>query len=71
MVVLTLCFSKVCEFRQPSELKEILSYLPIKEKPTSNTELLEACRDVIKYSVKTSKLHLSNADTQAEVLQWC
>ena len=49
-------YSKVCEFRQPSELKEMLSsYLPIKEKPTSNSELLEACGDVIKYSVKTSK----------------
>ena len=45
----------MCEFRQPSELKEILSYLPITEKPTSKSELLEACRDVIKYSVKTGK----------------
>ena len=50
-------FSKVCEFRQPSDMKAIFSYLPITEEPTSDQELLAACKDVIKYSVKSSEFH--------------
>ena len=48
-------FSKVCEFRQPADLKAILSCLPITEESASDQELLDACKDFIKYSVKSSK----------------
>jgi len=46
-------FSKVCEFKQPEELKQILADLEIGEAPASADRLLDMCKKIIKYSVKS------------------
>lgn len=44
---------QVCEWRSPEQLKEILD-LELKDEGESESEILQRCRDAIKYSVKTS-----------------
>ncbi|XP_009955987.1 PREDICTED: acidic amino acid decarboxylase GADL1-like [Leptosomus discolor] len=44
---------KVCEWRAPETLKQILD-LEMKDTGESHQKLLQLCRDVIQYSVKTS-----------------
>ena len=48
--------SKVVDFYHPDKLKEKLD-LEIPEKPLSLDQLLEDCRDTLKYQVKTGKMH--------------
>ncbi|TKS81606.1 Acidic amino acid decarboxylase GADL1 [Collichthys lucidus] len=44
---------KVCEWRYPEELKELLD-LELREVGESESKILQRCRDAIKYSVKTT-----------------
>ncbi|CAN9514030.1 unnamed protein product [Ophioblennius macclurei] len=44
---------KVCEWRPPEELKELLD-LELKDEGESEPKILQRCRDAIKYSVKTT-----------------
>ncbi|XP_025084057.1 cysteine sulfinic acid decarboxylase-like isoform X1 [Pomacea canaliculata] len=50
---------KVVEFRHPDELMRILDLELISE-PTSNSELLQLCQQIVKYSVKTGHPHFFN-----------
>ncbi|KAM6909727.1 cysteine sulfinic acid decarboxylase [Xenentodon cancila] len=45
---------KVCEWRSPEQLKELLD-LELKDGGESESKILQRCRDAIRYSVKTSK----------------
>ncbi|XP_040901007.1 acidic amino acid decarboxylase GADL1-like isoform X2 [Toxotes jaculatrix] len=44
---------KVCEWRSPEELKELLD-LELRDAGESESEILQRCRDAIRYSVKTT-----------------
>uniref|UniRef100_A0A8C5DFL9 Uncharacterized protein n=1 Tax=Gouania willdenowi TaxID=441366 RepID=A0A8C5DFL9_GOUWI len=44
---------KVCEWRSPEELKELLD-LELRDEGESESEILQRCRDTIRYSVKTT-----------------
>ncbi|XP_070690847.1 acidic amino acid decarboxylase GADL1-like [Pempheris klunzingeri] len=44
---------KVCEWRSPEQLKELLD-LELRDGGESESEILQRCRDAIKYSVKTA-----------------
>uniref|UniRef100_A0A7N6FE27 Glutamate decarboxylase like 1 n=1 Tax=Anabas testudineus TaxID=64144 RepID=A0A7N6FE27_ANATE len=44
---------KVCEWRSPEQLKELLD-LELRDKGESESRVLQYCRDAIKYSVKTT-----------------
>lgn len=48
--------SKVVEFKHPKELEAMLDLTLRKQ--TSDDRLLEICKDVIKYSVKTGIFHV-------------
>ncbi|NXL49993.1 GADL1 decarboxylase, partial [Podilymbus podiceps] len=50
---------KVCEWRAPETLKQILD-LEMRDTGESHQKLLQLCRDVIQYSVKTSKNVISS-----------
>lgn len=45
---------QVCEWRSPEQLKELLD-LELRDDGESESEILQRCRDAIRYSVKTSK----------------
>ncbi|XP_055957209.1 cysteine sulfinic acid decarboxylase [Patella vulgata] len=49
----------VVEFRHPEELKKLLQ-LPVKNEPATSAEILEDCKRVIKYSVKTGSVQFYN-----------
>jgi len=49
---------KICEFLAPVELREKFPELEIGADPTDQTQLLDVCRRIIKYSVKTSTVYL-------------
>uniref|UniRef100_A0A3Q1EHP8 Cysteine sulfinic acid decarboxylase n=1 Tax=Acanthochromis polyacanthus TaxID=80966 RepID=A0A3Q1EHP8_9TELE len=44
---------KVCEWRSPDQLKELLD-LELRDGGESDSKILQRCRDAIRYSVKTS-----------------
>ncbi|MED6267332.1 Acidic amino acid decarboxylase gadl1, partial [Characodon lateralis] len=44
---------KVCEWRSPEQLKELLD-LELKDTGESESKILQCCKDAIRYSVKTS-----------------
>ncbi|KAF7227635.1 acidic amino acid decarboxylase GADL1 isoform X1 [Nothobranchius furzeri] len=44
---------KVCEWRSPEQLKELLD-LELKDEGESESKILQRCREAIRYSVKTS-----------------
>uniref|UniRef100_A0A672H800 Acidic amino acid decarboxylase GADL1-like n=1 Tax=Salarias fasciatus TaxID=181472 RepID=A0A672H800_SALFA len=44
---------KVCEWRPPEELKELLD-LELRDEGESESQILQRCRDAIRYSVKTT-----------------
>ncbi|XP_017291601.1 acidic amino acid decarboxylase GADL1 isoform X1 [Kryptolebias marmoratus] len=44
---------KVCEWRSPEELKELLD-LELRDQGESESKILKRCRDAIRYSVKTT-----------------
>uniref|UniRef100_A0A672H823 Acidic amino acid decarboxylase GADL1-like n=1 Tax=Salarias fasciatus TaxID=181472 RepID=A0A672H823_SALFA len=49
------CLSvQVCEWRPPEELKELLD-LELRDEGESESQILQRCRDAIRYSVKTSE----------------
>uniref|UniRef100_A0A3Q2P515 Glutamate decarboxylase like 1 n=1 Tax=Fundulus heteroclitus TaxID=8078 RepID=A0A3Q2P515_FUNHE len=50
---------KVCEWRSPEELKELLD-LELRDGGESEAQILERCRDAIRYSVKTTHPHFFN-----------
>lgn len=50
---------KVCEWRFPEELKELLD-LELRDSGESEAEVLQRCRDAIRYSVKTTHPHFFN-----------
>ncbi|XP_038130832.1 acidic amino acid decarboxylase GADL1-like [Cyprinodon tularosa] len=50
---------KVCEWRSPEELKDLLD-LELREDGESETKILQRCRDAIRYSVKTTHPHFFN-----------
>lgn len=45
---------QVCEWRSPEQLKQLLD-LEMRDTGEPHDRLLELCKDVIRYSVKTSK----------------
>ncbi|ESO87765.1 hypothetical protein LOTGIDRAFT_127363 [Lottia gigantea] len=49
----------VIEFQHPEELKKLLN-LPIGKEGTSNADILEDCKRILKYSVKTGSLQFYN-----------
>ncbi|XP_053374603.1 cysteine sulfinic acid decarboxylase-like isoform X2 [Mercenaria mercenaria] len=52
--------TRVCDFHQPENLKKMLKELKITEDPASQDRLLNMCKDVIQYSVKTSNPRFFN-----------
>ncbi|XP_019515205.1 PREDICTED: cysteine sulfinic acid decarboxylase [Hipposideros armiger] len=50
---------KVCEWREPEELKQLLD-LELRSPGESQEQILERCRAVIRYSVKTCHPHFFN-----------
>ncbi|XP_072251094.1 LOW QUALITY PROTEIN: acidic amino acid decarboxylase GADL1-like [Leuresthes tenuis] len=50
---------KVCEWRSPEQLKELLE-IELKDGGESETKILQRCRDAIRYSVKTGHPHFFN-----------
>ncbi|XP_071324421.1 acidic amino acid decarboxylase GADL1-like [Trachinotus anak] len=50
---------KVCEWRSPEQLKELLD-LELGDSGESESKILQRCRDAIKYSVKTAHPHFYN-----------
>ncbi|ESO90111.1 hypothetical protein LOTGIDRAFT_124064, partial [Lottia gigantea] len=50
---------KVVEWKHPHELEKLMD-LKIKEDGTSKPTLLDMCRQIVKYSVKTGKDTLLN-----------
>ncbi|XP_037639540.1 acidic amino acid decarboxylase GADL1-like isoform X2 [Sebastes umbrosus] len=50
---------KVCEWRSPEQLKELLD-LELRDKGESESKILQHCRDAIRYSVKTTHPHFFN-----------
>ncbi|XP_045164720.1 cysteine sulfinic acid decarboxylase-like [Mercenaria mercenaria] len=52
--------TRVCDFHQPENLKTMLKELTITEDPASEDRLLNMCKDVIQYSVKTSNPRFFN-----------
>ncbi|XP_060554593.1 acidic amino acid decarboxylase GADL1-like, partial [Ruditapes philippinarum] len=53
-------FRRVCDFHQPETLKAMLKELKITDEPASEDRLLNMCKDVIQYSVKTSNPRFFN-----------
>lgn len=51
--------NKVLEFRHPTELMNTID-LHLSETPSDNNQLIEACRDIIKYSVRTGHPYFYN-----------
>ncbi|XP_045071102.1 acidic amino acid decarboxylase GADL1-like [Coregonus clupeaformis] len=45
---------KVCEWRSPEQLKDLLD-LELREGGEAHPQILQRCRDAIRYSVKTGK----------------
>ncbi|XP_052769309.1 cysteine sulfinic acid decarboxylase-like isoform X2 [Mya arenaria] len=45
--------TKVCEFLPPAELKARFPEFPIGQEPASDAQLVDVCKKIIKYSVKT------------------
>uniref|UniRef100_A0A8C4GPB1 Glutamate decarboxylase like 1 n=1 Tax=Dicentrarchus labrax TaxID=13489 RepID=A0A8C4GPB1_DICLA len=50
---------KVCEWRSPEQLKELLD-LELRDGGESESKILQRCRDAIRYSVKTTHPHFFN-----------
>ncbi|KAK0147655.1 Acidic amino acid decarboxylase GADL1 [Merluccius polli] len=50
---------KVCEWRSPEDLKELLD-LALREEGEAPAETLQHCRDAIRYSIKTNHPHFFN-----------
>ncbi|KAM9309142.1 acidic amino acid decarboxylase GADL1-like [Pholidichthys leucotaenia] len=50
---------KVCEWHSPEQLKELLD-LELRDGGESESEILQRCRDAIRYSVKTGHPHFFN-----------
>ena len=48
------CYRKVVEFKHPEELWKLVDF-KLENKPTNNDHLLDTCKNIIKYSVKTGK----------------
>ncbi|KAK6327199.1 hypothetical protein J4Q44_G00028440 [Coregonus suidteri] len=50
---------KVCEWRSPEQLKDLLD-LELREGGEAHPQILQRCRDAIRYSVKTGHPHFFN-----------
>ncbi|XP_049639385.1 cysteine sulfinic acid decarboxylase isoform X1 [Suncus etruscus] len=50
---------KVCEWKEPEELRQLLD-LELRSQGESQEQIVERCRDVIRYSVKTCHPHFFN-----------
>lgn len=49
---------QVCEWRSPEQLKKLLD-LELRDEGEAESEILQRCRDAIRYSVKTSKAFIT------------
>nr|XP_020462422.1 acidic amino acid decarboxylase GADL1 [Monopterus albus] len=50
---------KVCEWRSPEQLKELLD-LDLRDEGEPESKILQRCRDAIRYSIKTGHRHFFN-----------
>ena len=61
--------SKVVDFRHPDELMKTMD-LQLSQEPSDNEQLMDACRQIIKYSVKTGECRQQGQTAGGNLLEF-